>query len=93
MKYSEDDLLKLEIILENYKLKIEKNFLHEAISNFNKFFASFHKFFLTLCNEKIINEDPYGKEYDLDKLEYPDVDGIPYNEESYFISIRLTYFS
>ncbi len=92
MKYSEDDLLKLEIILENYKLKIEKNFLHEAISNFNKFFASFHKFFLTLCNEKIINEDPYGKEYDLDKLEYPDVDGIPYNEESYFISIRLTYF-
>lgn len=47
---------------------------------------------MTLGNEKIINEDPYGQDYNHSKLNLPDQTEVDYNEEAYTMSIRLSHY-
>ena len=93
MKYSTEEIKMLEDLLEKYKEYIKKNKFETLNSAFNKFYGSFHKLFTTLSSEKIISIDPYGNEYNLTSLKCPDSSTVPYNEEAYTISIRLSHYN
>ncbi|QEN04829.1 hypothetical protein EW093_08975 [Thiospirochaeta perfilievii] len=93
MKYSEEELKKLNKLLEDQLDIIKDKRIIKALGSFNKFYSSFHTFFSTLCSEKIITQDPYGDEYNLKSLNPPDSSEVPYNEEGYTISIRLTHYN
>lgn len=93
MKYSEEELEKLNEILKNYKQMVDSGTIPKLFRSYSKFYSSFNSFFSTLCSEKIITVDPYGNEYNLTELEPPEATEIPYNDEEYVISIRLSHLN
>lgn len=93
MKYNQSELNSLSGILEKYRESVIEKRLIKIVSTYNKFLSSFNKFYTTLCSEKIINIDPYGEDYNLEKLDKPDSSPVPYNEEAYTISIRMGHYN
>lgn len=92
MKCSSDMLDQINETLEICREFIERKQIVKLNSTFSKFTSSYNKMFSTLSSEKIMNIDPYGGEHDLQNLEIPDQNEVPYNEEEYTISIRLTHY-
>lgn len=91
MKYSHMQLEEISKLLDQKKIEIENRTLHKLDSAYSRFYSSFNSLFKLLCDEGIIKEDPYKEEYSLDSLALPDESPVPYNEEQYLITIRLSH--
>lgn len=92
MKLSDQELNELKSFLSDRQMYTEEVVLGRLSSAYNKFFSSFTSFFRLLCDEDIIKEDPYKMDYSLNTLELPDETPIPYNEEEYSVTIRLSHY-
>lgn len=92
MKLTTQQIENLKCLLQNRRIYTEEVVLGRFSSAYNKFYSSFSSLFKLLCEENIIKEDPYKKEYSLSTLEPPDETPIPFNEEEYAITIRLSHY-
>lgn len=92
MKLSNDELITLKTKLLSREEEVIEGELQKLDTSFRGFCSSFNTLYKTMCDEKIIKKDPYGSENQLESLNLPDESQIPYNEEEYAISIRLSHF-
>ncbi|MGL1893771.1 MAG: hypothetical protein OCD02_19195 [Spirochaetaceae bacterium] len=92
MKYSEEELEQYKDVLEGNRDYLNKKVIKSVNDQFNNFNGTFRLLYMTLCDNKIITEDPYGEEHDHTKLDLPDKTPPEYNEENYIIAIRLSHF-
>lgn len=93
MKLSSSELTDIKNKLFIRENEIVETDLVKLNTAFRSYISSFHTLYRTMCDEKMIKEDPYSETYKLSTLDVPDESPVPLNEEEYAMTIRLGHFN